>query len=458
MAWSEWKTDSEVNNWRWKVPSLVLLFIFVFHSIECSSDSRHQVHRRNGDPQPVSLCPPPCSCTEQKSMKLSDADEFTEASSPKTTTSGKNNKGSPEILKNGIRVQCSSTGQNSGTVVSIKKLNLPGLLVENTVLLDLSGNNLSKLVDEDFSSGNYAMLQKLILKNNQIEDILVEAFKPLEHLKYLDLSNNHLTKMSATVFKDLKSLERVKLNGNPIMCDCSLAPFLQAVTKRNIRLQGTCSTPAALKDRQLSKVSTEELACSRQAKEQITIEIRPATNQIVFEGDPLKLTCRVITINPMVKIIWLHQSLGNQSTNVVTASDGISLTLISRNAAEDGHSVLTESSLQIRHLQQAEHGGSWICSSVVGNRSSGTPITASKSVEVTVLSLSTPTCSGDVSNSNRGRYGWPRTMAGLKIQLPCQANPHLSAWRLCTSSGVWEEPDVSSCSYLNEVTKVVLTC
>ncbi len=36
-----------------------------------------------------------------------------------------------------------------------------------------------------------------------------------------------------------------------------------------------------------------------------------------------------------------------------------------------------------------------------------------------------------------------------------QANPNVQAFRLCGANGSWEEPDVNSCYYLNEVTKVL---
>ena len=84
-----------------------------------------------------------------------------------------------------------------------------------------------------------------------------------------------------------------------------------------------------------------------------------------------------------------------------------------------------------------------------------TTTTASKSVQVTVLSLTTPACPASTTASNRGRYAWPRTVAEGRVQAPCRANPHASAWRRCSPTGVWLEPDLAACSYLSEVTKVL---
>ena len=118
-----------------------------------------------------------------------------------------------------------------------------------------------------------------------------------------------------------------------------------------------------------------------------------------------------------------------------------------------------ESTLQLQRLEQ-KHAGTWLCADGLLR-----PAGVSRSVEVTVLSLSTPTCPSQVTQSNKGRYAWPRTMAGLRIHLPCQASSSTNsgggqasqqASRSCDAGGSWSDPpDVASCPYLSEVTKVL---
>ena len=352
---------------------------------------------------PSSLCPSGCSCTEQK-VKLAQADQdlgfMDDEPESSSNTSLQKSKSKSEILKNGIKVQC----QNP-VLGSVKKLSLPSLLAENMVQLDLSGSGLNNLSAGDFSS-SYPLLQKLILKNNLIKDIAPGTFSTMKSLKYLDLSNNQLTNFSSSFFGDEQlNLERIKLNGNLLNCDCHLGDLLTYVSSRNIKLQGWCAEPAKLKDRPLARLVVEELTCP--SEDPVTVEMKPNSNQIVFEGDPLRLGCRLKTGRP-VTVGWQHRAT-NQSAVTVTASSAVELSSSSRETPDGGGIFVTDSQLYIRNLLQ-RHSGTWTCS--WGGRSA--------SVEVTVLSLTTPTCASQTTTSNKGRYAWPRTMANLKIALPCQ--------------------------------------
>ena len=415
---------------------LTLILIIILCALESSLIyAKTEFPKKNVDVQPTSLCPATCTCSEQKLKPQGSVEQDISSNNHEEVVENLNvkSKTKPEILKSGIKVQC----QNPAFIVSVKKLNLQTLLVENVVQYDLSGNSLTKLSSEDFASGNYLMLQKLLLKNNQIEEIAADTLAPLKNLKYLDLSNNQLKNFSSAIIENLTNLERVKLNGNPLKCDCQLSALLTYVSSHNIRLQGTCSEPARLKDRSLTRLVLEELACP--PEDQVSVEIRPNTNQIVFEGDPLKLACK-FKAGRAVAPSWLHRNANNQ-TATVSAGGAVELTTSSRGTDQG---TVTESQLFIRQLLP-RHGGVWACS--WGGRTA--------SVEVTVLSLTTPTCTSQVTVSNKGRYNWPRTISNLKVVLPCQANPNLQAFRLCGALGNWEEPDLNSCFYLSEVTKVL---
>ncbi len=378
------------------LPSQSLLLFISFVLLVHCVDSKSDFAKKDGDlSQPASsLCPFGCLCTEQK-LKLSQLDQDLSSNDEMEPEALSKTKGKSEVLKNGVRVQC----QN------VKKPNLPELLAENVVQLDLSGNSLSRLSYDDFSS-SYSMLQKLIIRNSMVKDVGPGTFSTMKSLKYLDLSNNLLTNFSTSAFPGLENLERIKLNGNPLNCDCHLGDLLTYASSHNVKLQGWCTEPAKLRDRPLTRLVIEELACP--TEDPIQIEMKPNTNQIVFEGDPLRLGCRLKT-GRAVSVGWLHRPI-NQTAVTVLSSNVVELTSTSRET-DNGAMTVTESLLQIRHLLP-KHGGTWTCS--WGGRSA--------SVEVTVLSLKTPTCPSQATTSNKGRYSWPRTMATLKVTLPCQVS------------------------------------
>lgn len=416
---------------RQKLKITVLIFILLSPSLVYGITD---VRKKPNDQEPSYLCPASCSCTEVKPKSQgSNADQDLSLDDETGPSFINQPKEKIEILKNGIKLMC----QNPALIVSVKSLKLTPLLIENSVHIDLSGNSLSKLSAEDFQSESYASLQRLVLKNNQIFQIDTDAFVALKNLKHLDISNNQLASFPSEIIEPLESLERLKLNGNPLVCDCNLSSLLIRATAQNIKLQGACSEPPRLKDRALSRLAPEELTCP--PEEPFVIEIRPNTNQIVFEGDLLRLSCK-FRIGRIVTPIWTHTNSNNQTATI--SAGGAAEVATGSRGTEQG--TITESQLVIRHLLQ-QHGGVWTCA--WGGRSA--------SVEVTVLSLTTPTCPSQVTTSNKGRYSWPRTMASLKVVLPCQANPTLQAFRLCGSSGNWEEPDLNSCFYLSEVTKVL---
>ena len=242
------------------------------------------------------------------------------------------------------------------------------------------------------------------------------------------------------------------------------------MAERGIKIQGSCAAPASFKDRSLNRLEPSELSATcgggggdgdssappstdpaTTPGAPAALEIRPATNQIVFEGDPLKLTCRMAdNSSQLAPPSWSHRRMDGS----VTAPEDLNAQVTTAKLTG-----AVESTLQLQRLEQ-KHAGTWLCADGLLR-----PAGVSRSVEVTVLSLSTPTCPSQVTQSNKGRYAWPRTMAGLRIHLPCQASSSTNsgggqasqqASRSCDAGGSWSDPpDVASCPYLSEVTKVL---
>ncbi len=67
-----------------------------------------------------------------------------------------------------LRVRCRAPEADR-----LQDLHLPGLLLDNTVLLDLTGSGLSLLGDQDFTGRGSPelILQKLVLRGNRISEV-----------------------------------------------------------------------------------------------------------------------------------------------------------------------------------------------------------------------------------------------------------------------------------------------
>lgn len=164
----------------------------------------------------------------------------------------------------------------------IKSLTLRGLNLENIDSnafgkeefsyldsLDLSLNKLERL--DSHALSNLQSLEKLVLANNKLA-FDEHNFQHNPIIKYLDLSNNKLQYLTPNLFSNLKRLETIdlsnnnintiqsctfdriqvspisrkysptliKLNGNPILCDCNLFYLSRHL---NYRLNLTCAKP-----------------------------------------------------------------------------------------------------------------------------------------------------------------------------------------------------------------------
>jgi len=83
---------------------------------------------------------------------------------------------------------------------------------------------------------------------------------------------------------------------------------------------------------------------------------------------------------------------------------------------------------------------------------------------VIVVGRRTLFCAALITDTDRGRYHWPKSVAGSTVQqLPCVAGPASElgptnnatavARHRCVSPGRWAELDVSGCQYTDHVTR-----
>ena len=124
----------------------------------------------------------------------------------------------------------------------------PELFSEATSLkeLDFSQNDLHSLPKESFES--LTSIEKLDLSKNILKTIELNILN-LKKLKVLDLSSNQISYLSETFQEQLEAVSshnanfRLRLGGNPFLCDCTSVQFLQWLQRTNITVDGRKNLP-----------------------------------------------------------------------------------------------------------------------------------------------------------------------------------------------------------------------
>lgn len=182
-----------------------------------------------------------------------------------------------------------------------------------------------------------------------------------------------------------------------------------------------------------------------------TVQLHPFENQVVFEGDSLKLNCQAPSISeysgtselvPHLEWTWLD-------SNPLHHFDGV----VIENKFLQDHGLI-DSSLIIPKLER-NHTGIWNCSliSEKGNHSKG--------ITVIVISEETQYCPIEVTTDNKGTYTWPRTIVNFTVTVSCE-HLHLNreigeqkASYFCSPEGQWRNLNTSACAYVSETTRML---
>ncbi|XP_077452279.1 leucine-rich repeat-containing protein 17-like [Stigmatopora argus] len=109
-----------------------------------------------------------------------------------------------------VRVDCSNRGLTE----------VPEGIPEEAVQIDLSHNSIHHLKAKSFQGAK--SLKTLNLSYNKMERIDKSSLFGLLHLRELDLSDNSLYFVQYGVLEDLYFLSKLKLGGNPWLCDYSI--------------------------------------------------------------------------------------------------------------------------------------------------------------------------------------------------------------------------------------------
>ncbi|XP_076273139.1 uncharacterized protein LOC143204476 [Rhynchophorus ferrugineus] len=93
---------------------------------------------------------------------------------------------------------------------------VPLHLDTGTQILDLTGNTIPSLKNEEFSKAGLVNLQKIYLSKCKLKTIERFSFKNLINLVDLDLSYNAIAYVPTHAFDSIPEIRELKLNGNPI--------------------------------------------------------------------------------------------------------------------------------------------------------------------------------------------------------------------------------------------------
>lgn len=201
---------------------------------------------------------------------------------------------------------------------SLMSLNLTTLVISNCnlsaipyaslrhlthlIYLDLSYNPITSI--EGNMLGELLRLQEFHLVGGKLLRIEPGAFRCLVHFQLLNVSSNRLTTLEESAFHTIGNLQTLRLDRNPLTCDCRLL----WVVRHRLRLnfdgrQPTCSTPERGRKREFRDFSEAELPKVFICTQAYILE-RKLQEAKIDEGTNVQFECKVDGYPPP-SITWL---------------------------------------------------------------------------------------------------------------------------------------------------------
>ncbi|XP_054837526.1 leucine-rich repeat and immunoglobulin-like domain-containing nogo receptor-interacting protein 3 [Eublepharis macularius] len=174
--------------------------------------------------------------------------------------------------------------------------------------------------------------------------VLVEpqALFGLRQLRLVNLSNNFLSTLEESTFHSVNTLETLRVDRNPLVCDCRLLWILQR--RKTLNFDGQppmCSSPTEIQGDALQdfpdSVLFEYFTCQKPQ-----IRDRKLQHITAYEGQSVSFLCRADG-DPIPSIIWVSP----QRKMITTKSVGRA-------------TVLPSGTLEIRYAQ-VQDSGTYIC-------------------------------------------------------------------------------------------------
>ncbi|XP_069072874.1 leucine-rich repeat and immunoglobulin-like domain-containing nogo receptor-interacting protein 1 [Pleurodeles waltl] len=206
--------------------------------------------------------------------------------------------------------------------------------------LDLSYNPISVIRSRRLCDLEH--LQEFHLSGGKLVSIETKAFQGLSYLCLLNVSKNLLTTLEEEVFHSLETLETLRLDGNPLSCDCRLLWLIYR--REGINFDGqnpVCATPAIVEGTAFKdfpeQISPDHFICQKPV-----IRNKFLQQMSVDQGEQISFICNGEG-NPSPKISWLSPQNDLLNANI-----------------NGRFSVLADGTLKI-HYVYAQDSGIYTC-------------------------------------------------------------------------------------------------
>ncbi|XP_076133331.1 leucine-rich repeat and immunoglobulin-like domain-containing nogo receptor-interacting protein 3a [Alosa pseudoharengus] len=206
--------------------------------------------------------------------------------------------------------------------------------------LNLSHNPISVL--ESWALRDLLRLKELHMVGTRLLQVQPYGLGGLRQLRLLNLSDNGLVTLEEGSFHSVNTLETLRVDGNPLACDCRLLWILQR--RKTLNFNGhapVCAAPVEVQGKSLSDFSDSALfdhfTCQRPK-----IRNRKLQQVSAREGQQVSFACRAEG-EPAPIIFWISP----QRRRITTKSAG-------------RVTVLPEGTLEIRYAQMTD-SGTYIC-------------------------------------------------------------------------------------------------
>ncbi|RNA42586.1 adhesion G -coupled receptor A3 [Brachionus plicatilis] len=351
------------------------------------------------------------------------------------------------------------------------------------------------------------------LSNNRFRVLrLDDGFEDLINLRILDISsNNYLRSPSPKYFlKKFRHLEKILMNNlDQINCDqalnsnklvsidCKWLRTILYLFKRNVSViidkPNRCDVNKLVNSVSLMSRCFRDLYNSyrftetnqtllRTDNSKFEFRIEPELNQILIEGDTLELTCKLKKINLLKKfrhrssnfyksqIKWfLNEQTQLMISTIYYTKDTPTQIQIVENKSKFKLDDLIESKLIITNTISGQHTGKYSCVAGLYLNEKRLNVNTSR-VEIKVLTRhqlnviepsvqetkqKSPYCPEIITQTYKGIFKWPRTLANSKITQKCSgANSSAFAIFECKQDGQWSDfMDLSACFFESNLTK-----
>ncbi|XP_076862303.1 leucine-rich repeat and immunoglobulin-like domain-containing nogo receptor-interacting protein 4a isoform X2 [Brachyhypopomus gauderio] len=187
--------------------------------------------------------------------------------------------------------------------------------------LDLSYNPITSI--QPNLLGDLLRLQEFHLVGGSLLRVEPRAFQGLAHFRLLNVSFNQLSTLEETTFHSIKTLKVLRLDGNPLTCDCRLHWVLHNRLHLDFdSMPPTCALPVHMQGRTFQDFSVAEvpgLFTCRQAR----ILNRKPQEVRTDEGRMVLFFCQVDG-DPTPSIIWVspHRTLLTSTGRIRVLSNG----------------------------------------------------------------------------------------------------------------------------------------